>query len=239
MSDRRTLRDGTACWVWPLLPTDREALVREFETLSPESRRRRFLGPVLHLSEAMLKHLVDEVDGVDHVALILMAEVGDELVPAGIARCVRYVDQPDAADVAVTVKDDWHGRGVATILLDALMERRPEGVTHLLTEVAADNPASLAMLRRLGPTRVYETGLGILDVEVDLLPLGQSVAPDEPGDRLHDVLNEPGREQFRIRDAVCPWLTAADDPAVRSLLEYDEPEESLEELEFDETDAPG
>jgi hypothetical protein len=159
----------------------------------------------------MLKHLVDEVDGIDHVALILMAEVGDDLVPAGIARCVRYADQPEAADVAVTVKDDWQGRGVATVLLDVLMEERPEGVTHLLTEVAADNPASLAMLRQLGPTRVYESGLGILDVEVDLVPTGRSIAPEEPDERLHHVLNEPGRKRFRVRDAVCPWLRSGSD----------------------------
>jgi ribosomal protein S18 acetylase RimI-like enzyme len=205
MAEHVTLRDGTVCWIWPLIPTDREALVRELETLSPESRRRRFLGPVVHLSEAMLKHLVDEVDGVDHVALVAMLEVGDDLEPAGIARCVRYTDQPDAADVAVTIKDEWQGHGVATALLEVLMAQRPAGVTHLLTEVAADNPASIAMLRKLGPTRTFETGLGILDVEVDLVPTGHSIAPEEPSDRLHEVLKEPAREKLRARDLVCGW----------------------------------
>lgn len=206
MADRVFLRDGTPCWVWPLLPTDRAALVSEFENLSPESRRRRFLGPVVHLSDAMLKHLVDEVDGIDHVALVLMAEVGDDVVPAGIARCVRYPSQPAAADVAVTIKDDWQGRGVATALLEVLMAQRPQGVTHLLTEVAAGNPASLAMLRRLGPTRTYDTGMGILDVEVDLVPLGTTIALTEPDERLHEVLGNPDRARLRARDLVCPWL---------------------------------
>ena len=205
MAERLALRDGTPCWAWPLIPTDRASLAREFESLSPESRRRRFLSPVVRLNEAMLRHLVDEVDGIDHVALVLMVEVGDDLEPVGIARCVRYPDQPDAADLAVTIKDEWQGRGAATVLLTALMAQRPEGVSHILTEVAADNPASLAMLRRLGPTRVYETGLGILDVEVDLVPTGHSIAPEEPGDRLHQVLATPGREQLRGRDLVCGW----------------------------------
>jgi ribosomal protein S18 acetylase RimI-like enzyme len=211
MAEQRTLRDGTVCWIWALIPTDREALVREFETLSPETRRHRFLAPVVHLSEAMLKHLVDEVDGVDHVALVAMLEIGDDLEPAGIARCVRYADQPDAADVAVTVKDEWQGRGVASALLEVLMEQRPAGVTHLLTEVAADNPASLAMVRHLGPTRTFDTGLGILDVEVDLVPTGHSIAPDEPVERLHAVLNEPSRARLRARDLVCPWWPAKGD----------------------------
>lgn len=206
MVDQVVLRDGTPAWVWPLLPTDREALVEEFEHLSPESRRRRFLRPVMHLSDAMLQHLVDEVDGLDHVALVLMAEVGDDLVPAGIARCVRYPQQREAADVAVTVKDDWHGRGVATALLDVLMRSRPYGVTHLLTEVAADNPASLAMLRRLGPTKVMDTGMGILDVEVDLESSGRFLVTEEPPERLHRVLENPDRRTLRARDRVCPWL---------------------------------
>ena len=204
MADQVSLRDGTPGWVWPLLPTDRETLVREFETLSPESRRRRFLQPVLHLSDAMLTHLVDEVDGVDHVALVLMAEVGDDLVPAGVARCVRYPEHPDAADIAVTVKDDWQGRGVATALLDVLMRHRPAGVTHLLTEVMADNPASLAMLRRLGPVRTYDTAMGILDVEVDLVPTGVQLTPLD--ETTHEVVHRPERRRFRSRDLVCPWL---------------------------------
>ena len=61
MADEVTLRDGTPGWVWPLLPTDRNVLVAEFESLSPESRRRRFLGPVVHLSDAMLQHLVGQL----------------------------------------------------------------------------------------------------------------------------------------------------------------------------------
>ncbi|MEZ5096506.1 MAG: GNAT family N-acetyltransferase [Nocardioides sp.] len=206
MVSRLVLRDGTPAWVWPLLPTDREALVAEFDRLSPESRRSRFLRPVVHLSDAMLQHLVDDVDGVDHVALVLMAEVGDDLVPAGIARCVRYPEQPEAADVAVTVKDLWHGHGVATALLEELMQQRPAGITHLLTEVAADNPASLAMLRRLGPTKVLDTGMGILDVEVDLLSSGRFLTAEEADDRLHAVLADPERRTLRVRDRVCPWL---------------------------------
>lgn len=208
MAEEVALRDGTSGWVWPLLPTDRAALVREFEELSPESRRRRFLQPVLHLSDAMLTHLVDEVDGVDHVALVLMAEDGDDLVPTGVARCVRYPHQPEAADVAVTVKDEWQGRGVATALLEVLMRHRPEGVTHLLTEVAADNPASIAMLHHLGPVRIYDAGMGILDVEVDLVPTGQALTPLD--DQTHEVVHHPERHRFRTRDLVCPWLRPAD-----------------------------
>jgi hypothetical protein len=210
MAEQVRLRDGTAAWVLSLLPGDRDRLVEEFEQLSPESRRQRFLSPVSHLSESMLQHLVDEVDGVDHVALVLAAETSDGVFePVGIGRMVRYGDLPKAADLAVTVRDDWHGRGVATALLGVLMGQRPAGVTHVLTEVASDNPASLAMLRRLGPTRVHDTGLGVYDVEVDLTGRGEPLAgTEDDGDRLHPALAAGWRPTLRSRDRICSWFSA-------------------------------
>lgn len=165
------LPDGTQVLIWPLLPSDREAVREAFEHLSEESRSQRFLASVPHLTEAMLDHLVDEVDGVDHVALALVAVDQDHVgVPTGVARMIRYAHDPTAADVAVTVADEWHGRGVATTLLAELMRVRPRGVTRIVTTVWADNEASLAMLRRLGPTTVTSAGDARLDVVVDLGP---------------------------------------------------------------------
>ncbi|MDP3894286.1 GNAT family N-acetyltransferase [Nocardioides sp.] len=215
MPEQVKLRDGTDTWVLALEPSDRERLVAGFEELSDESRRQRFLAPVSRLSEAMLDHLIDDVDGVDHVALVLFAEGPPHVYdPVAIARIVRYPDLPDAADLAVTVKDDWHGRGVASALLPVVIRRRPEGVTRILTEVASDNPASLAMLRRLGPTKISNTTPGVWDIEVDLTahdlpqPIPLAVVPPEEldGKRLHPVLDAPGRHALRTRDLICPWL---------------------------------
>ena len=107
------LRDGARALTLPLLPGDREALREGYENLSAEARAHRFLAGVPHLTEPMLDHLVDEVDGIDHVALALVV-LGeeDEGTPAGVGRIIRYPDRRTAADVAVTVVDGWHGRGV-------------------------------------------------------------------------------------------------------------------------------
>ena len=142
MIEQVRLRDGTDAFVLPLQRTDKATLAAEFETLAPESRRRRFLEPVMRLSDAMLEHLVDDVDGIDHVALVLCAETSPDVYdPVALARMVRYADVPDAADLAVTVKDAWQGRGVATALLEILMRRRPVGVDRIVTEVFSDNRA--------------------------------------------------------------------------------------------------
>lgn len=178
MATEARLRDGSLAVIWALLPTDREGLRAGYEHLSPESQRHRFLTPMPHLSEALLDRLVDDVDGVDHVAFVLFV-IDDDHVgrPAGVARMIRYPDDPTAADVAVTVSDAFQGRGVASALLAELLRQRPVGVERIVTEVAADNPASLAMLRRLGPTTVTRDGGNLLSVTVELPP----PAPVPPG----------------------------------------------------------
>lgn len=163
------LADGGQALIWPLHHEDREALSEGYENLSSATRYHRFLSIVPHLSSTQLDHLVDEVDGIDHVALALVVIDEDHVgEPVGVARMIRYELQPTAADVAVTVLDEWQGRGVATALLTELVRQRPVGVTRVLTTVAADNAASLAMLQRLGETTATTAGVGRLDVVVEL-----------------------------------------------------------------------
>jgi RimJ/RimL family protein N-acetyltransferase len=163
------LRDGTPALIWPLLPTDGEALREAFRGLSRQSRRRRFLGVVDELDDAMIGRLVTSVDGVHHIALVLVVlpEDGQER-PAGVGRLLQYADDPATADIAVTVADDWQGRGAGTALASALLQRRPAAVTRLRTVVAADNRASLALLARAGRMSSGLPGRGVLDVTVEL-----------------------------------------------------------------------
>lgn len=209
MIEEVQLTDGTPAWVAPLQRGDKERLAEEFRKLSPESRRLRFLTPITHLSDQMLTHLVDDVDWIDHIAFVLLVGSEEDPEPIAIARMVRYPTVPDAADLAVTVKDDWQGRGAASALLPVVMKHRPEGVTHLLTEVSADNPASLAMLARLGPVTTHDAGFGVYDVDVDLTGDGEVHPEADPSaERLHPVLAEAERLYFRTRDAMCSWLNA-------------------------------
>ena len=135
------LRDGTRVWIRPILPSDRELHAVNYERLSADSKFHRFLTPMTHLSEELLTRLVDDVDGVDHVAYYVFGDSDDpevSMLPIAIGRIKRDPERPDTADVAVTVM------------------------------VATDNPASSAMLKRLGPTEVIPMGGGALEVRIDL-----------------------------------------------------------------------
>ena len=117
----------------------------------------------------MIRLLVDSVDGVRHIALLLIVlpPEGEEQ-PAGVAHLVQNPDDPTIADIAVTVADDWQGRGAGTALAAALLQRRPAAVTRLRTLVAAGNRASLALLAGAGRVSSGLPEQGVLDVTVEL-----------------------------------------------------------------------
>jgi RimJ/RimL family protein N-acetyltransferase len=171
VADEVVLRDGTHAFVWPVLPTDREGLAEGYRRLDAESRYQRFLSSVPELSRKMLDHLVDGVDGVDHVALVMIAFDEEwHSSAAGVARMIRYSADPTSADVAVTVAPTFRGRGAATALLRELLRRRPQGVERIVTEVAVDNVASIRMLERLGRATLEAAGPGAFEVTVELAP---------------------------------------------------------------------
>lgn len=168
------LRDGSRIMVRPGLPSDRAALERAFARLSPESRYRRFLIATPRLDERMLRQLM-AVDHHDHEAIAAFEEATGEGI--GVARYVRDPERPEAAEAAVTVIDDWQGRGVGTILLELLAARaRAQGITTFTALVLASNREMLELLGTLGPVRVVDHQPGTVEVEMSLRDDGLSPA---------------------------------------------------------------
>jgi RimJ/RimL family protein N-acetyltransferase len=170
-NERRFItRDGVELVARPIRANDRDALRAHFEALSAETRYRRFLAAIKHLSERELTRLTD-LDHREQEALIALTP-GGELV--GVARFFRLVGDSTRAEVAVTIADAWQGRGVGTALLHLLAERADElGVRCFVATCLAHNRPMLDLFRELG-TPVSETpaGDGIVEVEVEL-PTGE------------------------------------------------------------------
>ncbi|ENK5987660.1 cyclic nucleotide-binding domain-containing protein, partial [Salmonella enterica subsp. enterica serovar Enteritidis] len=91
------LRDGAEFYLRPILPGDSQRLAR----LSPRTVYRRFMGVP---GKRMITYLF-EVDYLEHFAWALTDEP-DGLVVAD-ARFIRHTDEPDCAELAFTVGDDY------------------------------------------------------------------------------------------------------------------------------------
>ena len=164
-----TLRDGSSVEVRPMRREDKELLQEGFRRLSPDSRYRRFLSPMPELSDRLAEYLVD-VDHHDHEALLATSPRGDAI---GVARYVRSTGDERAAEVAVTVADDWQGRGLGTQLLELLADRaREEGISRFTALLLADNREMLDVLEELGDVRVTGRHSGTIEVETELPETG-------------------------------------------------------------------
>jgi len=145
----------------PIRPSDRAALAEAHGRLSDETVRRRYLTPKPRLSERDLSYLT-EVDGVDHVAYVaLRGDAPKELI--AVARMVRSATYPQAAEIAVTVCDDWQRRGIGTMLGDHLaMAARDRGIRYLTATMAADNYAAHRLFHHVS-TQLHERHDGPVD----------------------------------------------------------------------------
>ena len=160
------LRDGAAVPVRPLERSDRAELAAMVERLSERSRYLRFAAPKPRLTTRELDLLTD-VDHHRNEALVAF----DPDTGRGVA-VVRWVaaGEPGVAEVAVTVADEWQGRGLGPALLARLLDlARAEGLTALRASVLGVNARSVAMLRHAGFRARPVTGV-LLEYELDLAP---------------------------------------------------------------------
>jgi RimJ/RimL family protein N-acetyltransferase len=152
----RTTLGATPIEIRPIAPADRrrfeEALDKHF---SLESHRKRFFSPG-RPSAAMLSYLVD-VDYVDHFAWVVLAEEDGEQRGIASARFIRLHDDPDTAEIAFGVTDDYQGRGLGKLLLGALAVAAPiAGVRRFRASVLAENAPMRALLDRAGARWTFD-----------------------------------------------------------------------------------
>ena len=162
-----TARDGTQLYVRHVKPGDKDMIAKAWLKLSQKSQQRRFLAPKPRLTSGDLRYLT-EIDGPDHVALIaLRLHEPHRLV--GVARYVRLTDDPEAAEVAVTVADSMQGQGIGKQLGVLLAdEARGRGVKRFTASVLAENTPALRLLRALSDRLESHIDHGVSDLVADL-----------------------------------------------------------------------
>ena len=115
------LPPGECLTLRPITPDNSEVLQAYVRGLSPESRYNRFFGALQELPPAELER-VTHLDRRYDLALVAETDVGAVSIVIGEARHAFTPDRLEC-EFALSVADDWRGRGIGT-LLTAEMERR-------------------------------------------------------------------------------------------------------------------
>ena len=143
---------GPTLLVRPLRHGDVGTVAAMFERLGEQSRRARFNGPKPRLSTADLEQLAS-VGSTRHA---LVAYVEGDRQPVAIARLAR---DGDSAEIAFEVADEYQQLGIGSALTRELIaDARAAGITEITALVSSDNPAAVALLRRI---------LNVLDIRFE------------------------------------------------------------------------
>ena len=145
-------------WLRPIAPADKDRLQAGVAALSPESAYGRFLTGKSSLTDGELRYLT-EVDGVDHIALVVLDR---ERRLVAVGRIVRDRAHPDTAELAVVVADHWQRRGIGRLLTRELTLR--SGVERVSGTMLATNRAALALMRGIGPLEYSAISAGVREV---------------------------------------------------------------------------
>jgi len=149
LARRRTLVDGRSVMIRPIRPED-EVRTREFfDHLSEDARHLRFLKCVKALSDKLV-HFFTHIDYAKHMAFVCEAQVDGQPTLVGEARYVANADGR-SCEFGVVIADDWHGSGIAGLLMDALIRAaRANGLETMEGLVLRENHDMLKFVRALG-----------------------------------------------------------------------------------------
>jgi acetyltransferase len=144
------LAGGRRVVIRPVLPQDEDLTGAFFRSLSGASRYDRFMTNVRDLPPELLQRFT-HVDYADHVALVAEVFVDGRETVIAEARYVRTTADPAAAEFAVSVAEDWQGKGLARLLLGKLVCRAAAaGIERIVGETLASNRRMLALARKAG-----------------------------------------------------------------------------------------
>ncbi|MBM3495958.1 MAG: GNAT family N-acetyltransferase [Armatimonadetes bacterium] len=150
-----TLEDGVEVLMRPIKVTD-EGLIREFHyRLSEETVYRRYRRPLKSLPHRDRVRLVN-VDYDQEMAIVVVTRSGAREELLGVGR--YFVDQETRiAEMAFTVRDDWHDRGLGSLLMTKLLDvGRGLGLAGVEAYTQSDNHRMITILIRSGFAAIGE-----------------------------------------------------------------------------------
>ena len=131
-------------------PSDADAVLDLYEGLGAESRYRRFFRATPRYDASLRRHITDVA-----TSLVWLAFDGDRCV--GEARVVTSARQP-CGDLAVTVADDFHGRGLGSRLARRAVAEHLRSNDCVSFSILPGNTSAARMARAHGVRLALDQG---------------------------------------------------------------------------------
>ena len=167
---QETLKNGLQVTVRAIRPDDKDALLAAFKELDESTVYLRFFGPKPEISSKELKEATD-VDFVRTIALVtcLQDSSGEKIIGGGRYIAFGDAEPPDRAEVAFTVEEDYHGLGIASMILRHLSGiAKDKGIVQFHAEVLPENKGMLAVFNKSGFPIKQEYSEGVAHVTLSL-----------------------------------------------------------------------
>lgn len=191
------LRTGEATYLRPIGPQDRAREAAIIAGFSDHSRYLRFFTGARTVPDAVIDQLVN-VDGYNHIAwgALDMSQPGWPLM--GVVRALRQGNS-DVADLAMGVLDTHHGKGLARLLMAAVVnDCLAAGIARLAAETLAENTAARSLFRAIGGHAVSRGG-PVVSFEFDAETVAARLAEIGSGPAMDDVMRS--FERARLAEA--------------------------------------
>ena len=177
------LKDGTPVSIHMLQPEDGPCIIMHFRKLSDRSRYFRFMSTLKQLPQPVLNQLMD-VDQERQVALCLFTADVSRPRGVGIARYIRDPDNPEQAEIAIVVMDDFQNQGAGSILLERLIERARRNGIKTLTGISFPENLRLKLLIQKFKTKIRFDGQ-MYHFSIDLGSQQRFCKSDQPYQSVH------------------------------------------------------
>ncbi|MPT48730.1 MAG: GNAT family N-acetyltransferase [Sphingobium sp.] len=160
-------RSGYHFHVRPAMDMDAEALDGFFAHVSPSDLRFRFLTGVAQVPQETITRMVQ----VDHRKTENFLAIDPDGALVGSAM-VAADDKLDTAEVAISIHQDYKGRGIGWMLLDHVAAyAKAQGIRKLQSIESRENHAAIELEREMGFTaRPCPDEPGLVLVETVLNP---------------------------------------------------------------------
>ena len=176
------LRDGTTADIRPAEPND-AAMMHDFVgRLSPEARRHRFFSECAPPDDFLTALCTSSAPSSQFTLVVIRMWEGTVRI---IAAGSYWAKDEHTAEVAMAVDDDFHGKGLGTLLLERLaLVAIHHGFTRLWAMTHAENTAMREVFRESGFTASEAYEGENMEVELSLVPTEVTVMRAEVRERL-------------------------------------------------------